>query len=79
MLKEDGDITWPYHAGLTAFPLQIAIKNDMPLQIFGEGQTPPEELQLDDLDALPEVSSETIENRLHGQRPKKCSTILTSM
>lgn len=71
MLQEDGDITWPYHAGLTAFPMQIAIKYDIPLQIFGEGQTPPEELHLDDLDALPEVSAKTIENRLHGHEAEE--------
>lgn len=66
MLKEDGDITWPYHAGLTAFPLQIALKYDIPLVIYGEGQTPPEELEINNFDEIPEVSAKTIETRLHG-------------
>ncbi len=36
MLKEVGDITWHYHAGIRTFPFQIAVKYNIPLVIWGE-------------------------------------------
>jgi len=36
MLKEVGDITWHYHAGIMTFPMQIAVKYKIPLIIWGE-------------------------------------------
>jgi N-acetyl sugar amidotransferase len=35
-LKKIGDITWHYHAGITTFPFQIAVKYKIPLIIYGE-------------------------------------------
>jgi len=36
MLKKCGDLTWHYHAGILTFPLQIAVKFNIPLIIWGE-------------------------------------------
>lgn len=36
MLKKVGDLTWHYHAGIKTFPIQIAVKYDIPLMIWGE-------------------------------------------
>lgn len=36
MLKKVGDITWHYHAGITTFPIQTAVRYKIPLIIWGE-------------------------------------------
>ena len=36
MLKKVGDITWHYHAGITTFPIQTAVRYKVPLIIWGE-------------------------------------------
>ena len=36
MLKIVGDVTWHYHAGIMTFPIQIAVKHNIPLMIWGE-------------------------------------------
>src|ERR1700690_2465350 len=36
MLKKVGDITWHYHAGIKTFPIQAAVKYNIPLMIWGE-------------------------------------------
>lgn len=36
MLKKVGDVTWHYQAGVTTFPIQIAVKYKIPLMIWGE-------------------------------------------
>lgn len=36
MLKKLGDITWHYHAGIMTFPIQIAVKYNIPLVVWGE-------------------------------------------
>lgn len=36
MLKKIGDITWHYHAGITTFPIQMAVRYKVPLVIWGE-------------------------------------------
>jgi hypothetical protein len=36
MLKKIGDITWHYHAGIMTFPIQTAVKYNIPLIVWGE-------------------------------------------
>ena len=36
MLKKVGDITWHYHAGITTFPIQTAVRYKIPLIVWGE-------------------------------------------
>jgi len=36
MLKKVGDMTWHYHAGIMTFPMQTAVKYNVPLVIWGE-------------------------------------------
>ncbi len=36
MLKEVGDVTWHYHAGIFSFPSQIAVRYKIPLVMWGE-------------------------------------------
>lgn len=36
MLKEVGDLTWHYHAGIRTFPFQIAVQRNIPLIVWGE-------------------------------------------
>ena len=36
MVKQVGDLTWHYHAGIRTFPFQIAVKYDIPLVVLGE-------------------------------------------
>jgi len=36
MLEKVGDITWHYHAGIQTFPIQMAIKYNTPLIVWGE-------------------------------------------
>ncbi|NBQ64035.1 MAG: N-acetyl sugar amidotransferase [Verrucomicrobia bacterium] len=36
MLKKVGDITWHYHAGIMTFPIQAAVRYDVPLIVWGE-------------------------------------------
>jgi len=36
MLKKVGDITWHYHAGITTFPIQMAVKYQIPFIFWGE-------------------------------------------
>lgn len=36
MLKKVGDITWHYHAGITTFPIQTAVRHNIPLIVWGE-------------------------------------------
>ena len=36
MLKKCGDVTWHYHAGITTFPIQIAVKYNIPLIVWAE-------------------------------------------
>jgi N-acetyl sugar amidotransferase len=36
MLKKCGDITWHYHCGILTYPIQMAIKYDIPLVIWAE-------------------------------------------
>ncbi len=36
MLKEVGDVTWHYHAGIRTFPFQVAVNYNIPLIIWGE-------------------------------------------
>jgi len=36
MLKKVGDITWHYHAGIMTFPIQTAVRYNIPLIIWGE-------------------------------------------
>jgi N-acetyl sugar amidotransferase len=36
MLKKCGDVTWHYHAGITTFPIQMAIKFNIPLIVWAE-------------------------------------------
>jgi len=36
MLRKVGDVTWHYHAGIKTFPIQVAVKYDIPLMIWGE-------------------------------------------
>jgi N-acetyl sugar amidotransferase len=36
MLEKVGDLTWHYHAGIRTFPIQIAVKYNNPLMIWGE-------------------------------------------
>lgn len=36
MLKKCGDLTWHYHAGILTFPLQMAVKFNIPLVIWAE-------------------------------------------
>jgi N-acetyl sugar amidotransferase len=36
MLEKVGDLTWHYHAGIRTFPIQIAVKYNIPLMVWGE-------------------------------------------
>ncbi len=36
MLKKCGDLTWHYHAGILTLPLQMAVKFNIPLIVWGE-------------------------------------------
>ncbi len=36
MLKKVGDITWHYHAGIMTLPIQMAVRYNIPLIIWGE-------------------------------------------
>jgi len=36
MLETIGDVTWHYHAGIMTFPIQTAVKYQIPLMIWGE-------------------------------------------
>lgn len=36
MLETVGDLTWHYHAGIRTFPIQVAVKYDIPLIVWGE-------------------------------------------
>ncbi len=36
MLKTVGDLTWHYHAGIKTFPIQEAVRRNIPLIIWGE-------------------------------------------
>ena len=36
MLKKIGDLTWHYHAGITTFPIQMAVKYQIPFIVWGE-------------------------------------------
>ena len=36
MLKTVGDLTWHYHAGIRTFPIQVAVKYNIPLIVWGE-------------------------------------------
>lgn len=36
MLKQVGDITWHYHAGIRTFPFQVAVEKNIPLIVWGE-------------------------------------------
>ncbi|MBY0532206.1 MAG: N-acetyl sugar amidotransferase [Xanthobacteraceae bacterium] len=36
MLEKVGDLTWHYHAGIKTFPIQIAVKYNIPLMVWGE-------------------------------------------
>jgi len=36
MTKKVGDITWHYHAGITTFPIQMAVKYQVPFIFWGE-------------------------------------------
>ena len=36
MLKKCGDVTWHYHAGITTFPIQMAVKFNIPLIVWAE-------------------------------------------
>ncbi len=36
MLKEVGDLTWHYHAGIRTLPFQVAVRYDIPLIVWGE-------------------------------------------
>lgn len=36
MLRKVGDITWHYHAGIMTFPIQAAVRYDVPLIVWGE-------------------------------------------
>ena len=36
MLKTVGDVTWHYHSGIMTFPIQVAVKWNIPLMIWGE-------------------------------------------
>lgn len=36
MLKQVGDLTWHYHAGIRTFPFQVAVQYKIPLIIWGE-------------------------------------------
>jgi hypothetical protein len=35
-IKKMGDPTWAYHSGIMSFPIQIAVKYDVPLMLWGE-------------------------------------------
>jgi N-acetyl sugar amidotransferase len=36
MLRKTGDVTWHYHAGIMTFPIQTAVKYNIPLIVWGE-------------------------------------------
>ncbi len=36
MLKEVGDLTWHYHAGIRTYPFQVAVERNIPLIVWGE-------------------------------------------
>jgi N-acetyl sugar amidotransferase len=36
MVRKTGDFTWHYHSGITTFPIQAAVKYEIPLIIWGE-------------------------------------------
>lgn len=36
MLETVGDLTWHYHAGIKTFPIQVAVKHNIPLMVWGE-------------------------------------------
>jgi N-acetyl sugar amidotransferase len=36
MLEKVGDLTWHYHAGIRTFPIQVAVKYNIPLMVWGE-------------------------------------------
>lgn len=36
MLMKVGDVTWHYHAGITTFPIRVAVQYDIPLIVWGE-------------------------------------------
>ena len=36
MLEIVGDLTWHYHAGIKTLPIQVAVKYNIPLIIWGE-------------------------------------------
>lgn len=36
MLRKCGDITWHYHAGILTFPIQAAVRYNIPLMVWGE-------------------------------------------
>jgi len=36
MMKKVGDLTWHYHAGITTFPIQMAVKYQVPFIFWGE-------------------------------------------
>ena len=36
MLKQVGDLTWHYHAGIRTFPFRVAVEKNIPLIVWGE-------------------------------------------
>lgn len=36
MLKKIGDVTWHYHTGINTYPIQMAVKYNIPLILWGE-------------------------------------------